>query len=81
MTSIIQGKLGIHRARAIYQMAVILCLMTCGACENKKEQIPEEHFRLTIDEEVSQQDIQKMAGSWGVVVKDIIAKPNIDQSW
>ena len=75
MMSVIQGKFGIQQARAICQIVVILCLMTCGACENQKEEIPKDHFRVTITEQIGQEDIQKMAGSWGVVVKDNIAKP------
>lgn len=75
MMSIIQGKLGVRQARAIRQICVILCLMTCGGCEKQKEQIPKDHFRLTIAEQVDEEDVLKMAGSWGVAVNDIIAKP------
>jgi len=75
MMLIIQGKFGIQQARAIRQICVILCLMTCGGCEKQKEQIPKDHFRLTIAEQVDEEDVLKMAGSWGVAVNDIIAKP------
>lgn len=78
MISMVRERLDIRQVRAFHLMCVILCLTACCGCDNKSKKaqnIPNGHFRLTIDKQADQEDIRKLADSWGVAANDIIEKP------
>lgn len=78
MISTIIKRLHIRHVRAFHLLSIILCLIACCGCDSQSEEtqdVPKGYFRVTIDKQADQEDLRKLAGSWGIAANDIIEKP------